>query len=417
MPLIHLPDPSAPLPSEITPPEVYRDRRRFMQAGLALATLPWLAESAQAGLAVQKSPLSTDEPLNKLSDITRYNNFYEFGVDKADPAVNAGSLRTSPWTVRVEGAVQSPRTFDLDALMKLAPMEERVYRLRCVEGWSMVIPWIGFPLAALLKRVQPTAAGKFVEFVTLHDPKQMPGQRQPVLEVSEIIGQLWQANRALGADPKGDRIISNVVMMGMGEPLANFENTVTALRLMLDDNAYGLSRRRVTVSTSGLVPAMDRLGEECPVALAVSLHAPNDRLRDELVPINCKYPLRDLMSACQRYLEKAPRDFVTFEYVMLDGVNDSDTQAYELLELTRKVSCKFNLIPFNPFPGSPYQRSQAVRIKRFAEILIGAGVVTTTRKTRGDDIDAACGQLAGQVQDKTQRSARRTVEFHKVDVR
>ncbi len=237
------------------------------------------------------------------------------------------------------------------------------------------------------------------------------------LTVSEIIGQLWQANRALGADPKGDRIISNVVMMGMGEPLANFENTVTALRLMLDDNAYGLSRRRVTVSTSGLVPAMDRLGEECPVALAVSLHAPNDRLRDELVPINCKYPLRDLMSACQRYLEKAPRDFVTFEYVMLDGVNDSDTQAYELLELTRKVSCKFNLIPFNPFPGSPYQRSPAVRIKRFAEILIGAGVVTTTRKTRGDDIDAACGQLAGQVQDKTQRSARRTVEFHKVDVR
>ena len=237
------------------------------------------------------------------------------------------------------------------------------------------------------------------------------------LTVSEIIGQLWQANRALGADPKGDRIISNVVMMGMGEPLANFENTVTALRLMLDDNAYGLSRRRVTVSTSGLVPAMDRLGEECPVALAVSLHAPNDLLRDELVPINCKYPLRDLMSACQRYLEKAPRDFVTFEYVMLDGVNDSDAQAYELLELTRKVSCKFNLIPFNPFPGSPYQRSPAVRIKRFAEILIGAGVVTTTRKTRGDDIDAACGQLAGQVQDKTQRTLRRTVEFHEAGVR
>ena len=237
------------------------------------------------------------------------------------------------------------------------------------------------------------------------------------LTVSEIIGQLWQANRALGADPKGGRIISNVVMMGMGEPLANFENTVTALRLMLDDNAYGLSRRRVTVSTSGLVPAMDRLGEECPVALAVSLHAPNDLLRDELVPINCKYPLRDLMSACQRYLEKAPRDFVTFEYVMLDGVNDSDAQAYELLELTRKVSCKFNLIPFNPFPGSPYQRSPAVRIKRFAEILIGAGVVTTTRKTRGDDIDAACGQLAGQVQDKTQRTLRRTVEFHEAGVR
>ena len=237
------------------------------------------------------------------------------------------------------------------------------------------------------------------------------------LTVAEIIGQLWQANHALGADPKGDRIISNVVMMGMGEPLANFENTVTALRLMLDDNAYGLSRRRVTVSTSGLVPAMDRLGDECPVALAVSLHAPNDKLRDELVPINCKYPLRELMPACQRYLEKAPRDFVTFEYVMLDGVNDSDTQAYELLELTRKVSCKFNLIPFNPFPGSQYLCSPAPRIRRFAEILIDGGVVTTTRKTRGDDIDAACGQLAGQVLDKTQRTARRKIKIYEIGTR
>ncbi|MBP7526196.1 MAG: 23S rRNA (adenine(2503)-C(2))-methyltransferase RlmN, partial [Propionivibrio sp.] len=206
------------------------------------------------------------------------------------------------------------------------------------------------------------------------------------LSVAEIIGQLWQANRALGADPKGERIISNVVLMGMGEPLANFENTVTALRLMLDDNAYGLSRRRVTVSTSGLVPVMDRLGDECAVALAVSLHAPNDRLRDELVPINQKYPLRELMYACQRYLKRAPRDFVTFEYVMLEDVNDSDVHAHELLELTREVPCKFNLIPFNPFPGSPYRRSSAARIRRFAEILMGAGVVTTTRKTRGDDI-------------------------------
>ena len=237
------------------------------------------------------------------------------------------------------------------------------------------------------------------------------------LTVAEIIGQLWQANRVLGADPKAERIISNVVLMGMGEPLANFENTVTALRLMLDDNAYGLSRRRVTVSTSGLVPVMDRLGDECPVALAVSLHAPNDALRDELVPINRKYPLSELMAACSRYLEKAPRDFVTFEYVMLDGVNDSDTQAYELLELTRKVSCKFNLIPFNPFPGSPYRRSPAPRIRRFAEILMAAGVVTTTRKTRGDDIDAACGQLAGQVQDKTQRAKRRIIDLHEVRVR
>ncbi|MBW7900293.1 MAG: 23S rRNA (adenine(2503)-C(2))-methyltransferase RlmN [Rhodocyclaceae bacterium] len=232
------------------------------------------------------------------------------------------------------------------------------------------------------------------------------------LTVAEIIGQLWQANRALGFDPKGDRIISNVVLMGMGEPLANFENTVTALRLMLDDNAYGLSRRRVTVSTSGLVPAMDRLRDECPVALAVSLHAPTDALRDELVPINRKYPLADLMAACRRYLEKAPRDFVTFEYVMLDGVNDSDAHARQLLALTRDVPCKFNLIPFNPFPGSPYLRSKPERIRRFAGILIDAGVVTTTRKTRGDDIDAACGQLAGQVRDKTRRSGRRIIELH-----
>ena len=237
------------------------------------------------------------------------------------------------------------------------------------------------------------------------------------LSVGEIIGQLWQANRALGADPTGDRIISNVVLMGMGEPLANFENTVKALRLMLDDNAYGLSRRRVTVSTSGLVPVMDRLSDECPVALAVSLHAPNDKLRDELVPINRKYPLRELMAACNRYLQKAPRDFVTFEYVMLAGVNDSDAQARELLALTRSVSCKFNLIPFNPFPGSPYLRSAAPRIKSFAQILMDAGVVTTTRKTRGDDIDAACGQLAGQVLDKTRRSERaagRIIEVHEV---
>ena len=230
------------------------------------------------------------------------------------------------------------------------------------------------------------------------------------LTVAEIIGQLWLANRALGADPKGDRIISNVVLMGMGEPLANFENTVTALRLMLDDNAYGLSRRRVTVSTSGLVPVMARLGDECPVALAVSLHAPNDALRDELVPINQKYPLSELMAACRRYLEKAPRDFVTFEYVMLDGVNDSDAHARQLLALTRDVPCKFNLIPFNPFPGSPYLRSKADRIRRFAGILMDAGVVTTTRKTRGDDIDAACGQLAGQVLDKTRRTERRIIE-------
>ena len=231
------------------------------------------------------------------------------------------------------------------------------------------------------------------------------------LTVAEIIGQLWQANRALGADPKGDRIISNVVLMGMGEPLANFENTVKALRLMLDDNAYGLSRRRVTVSTSGLVPAMDRLRDDLPVALAVSLHAPNDALRDEIVPINKKYPLRELMAACVRYMEKAPRDFVTFEYVMLDGINDTVEHARQLAGLVRDVPCKFNLIPFNPFPNSGYRRSSNDNIRRFRELLQQAGYVVTTRKTRGDDIDAACGQLAGQVEDKTKRQSRRIIEI------
>jgi 23S rRNA (adenine2503-C2)-methyltransferase len=226
------------------------------------------------------------------------------------------------------------------------------------------------------------------------------------LSVSEIIGQLWLANKALGRDPKGERIISNVVMMGMGEPLTNFDNVVTALNIMLDDHAYGLSRRRVTVSTSGIVPAMDRLREACPVALAVSLHAPNDALRDEIVPINQKYPLRELMAACQRYLESAPRDFITFEYVMLDGVNDTPAHARELIALTRDVPCKFNLIPFNPFPGSGYERSKPEAIRRFREVLVEVGYVVTTRKTRGDDIDAACGQLAGRVQDKTKRTER-----------
>ena len=234
------------------------------------------------------------------------------------------------------------------------------------------------------------------------------------LTVAEIIGQLWQANRLLGDASTDERIISNVVLMGMGEPLANFENTVTALRLMLDDNAYGLSRRRVTVSTSGLVPAMDRLREECPVALAVSLHAPDDALRDELVPINRKYPLHELMAACRRYLEKAPRDFVTFEYVMLDGVNDSEVHARRLTDLVRNVPCKFNLIPFNPFPGSPFRRSTSPRIRRFAEVLMGEGIVTTTRKTRGEDIDAACGQLAGQINDKTRRNGRPVISIQEV---
>ena len=235
------------------------------------------------------------------------------------------------------------------------------------------------------------------------------------LTAAEIIGQLWWARHELLKDidsarlSAGDkiadtRVISNVVMMGMGEPLLNYDPVVTAVRLMLDDNAYGLSRRRVTVSTSGVVPMMDRLSQDCPVALAVSLHAPNDALRDQLVPLNKKYPLAELLAACERYLEFAPRDFITFEYVMLDGVNDSDQHARELIELVRRVHCKLNLIPFNPFPGSGLKRSAATRIKTFAQILSDAGIVTTVRRTRGDDIDAACGQLAGEVQDRTRLS-------------
>jgi 23S rRNA (adenine2503-C2)-methyltransferase len=227
------------------------------------------------------------------------------------------------------------------------------------------------------------------------------------LSVGEIIGQLWMAefelrkSKGIEPGPKGERQITNVVMMGMGEPLLNFEPTVTALRLMLDDNAYGLSRRRVTLSTSGVVPMIDRLSQECPVALAVSLHASNDALRDSLIPLNKKHPLSELMAACKRYLEFAPRDFVTFEYCMLDGVNDADQHARELVQLVKNVPCKFNLIPFNPFPESGLKRSANPRIKAFAQVLMDAGLVTTIRKTRGDDIDAACGQLAGEVQDRT----------------
>jgi 23S rRNA (adenine2503-C2)-methyltransferase len=245
------------------------------------------------------------------------------------------------------------------------------------------------------------------------------------LTVGEIIGQLWMAEfelrktKGIEPGPKGERQITNVVMMGMGEPLLNFEPTVTALKLMLDDNAYGLSRRRVTLSTSGVVPMIDRLAQECPVALAVSLHASNDRLRDGLVPLNRKYPLNELMLACKRYLDYAPRDFVTFEYCMLDGVNDTDAHARELVSLVQDaataVPCKFNLIPFNPFPESGLTRSSNARIKAFAQILTDAGIVTTIRKTRGDDIDAACGQLAGEVQDRTrvQERMQKMAEYQK----
>ncbi len=233
------------------------------------------------------------------------------------------------------------------------------------------------------------------------------------LSTGEIVFQLWFAEHRLRARlglPVGKRAVDNVVMMGMGEPLQNYDALLPALRTMLDDHGYGLSRRRVTVSTSGVVPMIERLQRDCPVALAVSLHAPDDALRDNLVPLNRKYPIAELLAACRQYLQAAPRDFITLEYCMLDGVNDSPAQAQALVELVRGgrsagretgLSCKVNLIPFNPFPASGLRRSSADRVQAFASVLLGAGIVTTVRKTRGDDIDAACGQLAGEVQDRT----------------
>lgn len=227
------------------------------------------------------------------------------------------------------------------------------------------------------------------------------------LSTGEIIAQLRYAEHRLRG-PDGERVIDNVVMMGMGEPLQNYAAVVPALRVMLDDHGYGLSRRRVTVSTSGMVAMIDRLREDCPVALAVSLHAPNDALRDALVPINRKDGIEALLDACLRYVEAAPRDFITFEYCMLDGVNDAPEQALELVHLVRRrrVPCKFNLIPFNPFPESGLKRSPRERVTAFAKVLQDAGIVTTIRKVRGDDIDAACGQLAGEVQDRTRARER-----------
>ena len=231
------------------------------------------------------------------------------------------------------------------------------------------------------------------------------------LSTGEIVAQLWQAEHQLRArlhKAPGERVISNVVMMGMGEPLQNYAALLPALRVMLDDHGYGLSRRRVTVSTSGVVPMIERLQNDCPVALAVSLHAPDDALRDQLVPLNRKYPLDELLGACRSYLTTAPRDFITFEYCMLDGVNDSIAQADALVRRVQRsgVSCKFNLIPFNPFPASGLHCSPRERVLAFAKRLQDAGLVTTVRKTRGDDIDAACGQLAGEVQDRTRANER-----------
>lgn len=227
------------------------------------------------------------------------------------------------------------------------------------------------------------------------------------LSVAEIIGQVWIANKAMQCMPRNNRVISNVVLMGMGEPLLNFDNVVKAMSLMMDDHAYGLSKRRVTLSTSGVIPALDRLKEVSDVSLAVSLHAPTDELRDKLVPINKKYPIKDLMAACKRYISGDTRRKITIEYVMLDGVNDSPQHARQLVNLLQGVPSKVNLIPFNPFPDTMYQCSNQERIDKFRDILVKAGLITVTRKTRGDDIDAACGQLAGKVLDRTKRGTRR----------
>ena len=226
------------------------------------------------------------------------------------------------------------------------------------------------------------------------------------LTTAEIIGQVVIANRSLKCIPRNERVISNIVFMGMGEPLLNFKNVVRSMNIMLEDNAYGLSKRRVTISTSGVVPALERLKELTDVSLAVSLHASNDELRDELVPINKKYPIKELLAACNKYIEGETKRKVTIEYVMLDGVNDQPQHARELIKLLKNLPCKINLIPFNPFPNSGYETSPDAVIDRFRNILVKGGVMTTTRKTRGDDIDAACGQLAGKVIDKTKRSLR-----------
>jgi len=229
------------------------------------------------------------------------------------------------------------------------------------------------------------------------------------LSVAEIIGQVFIARQRLEqellqAGAKKERIISNIVLMGMGEPLLNLDNVVAAMRIMLDDNGYGLSKRRVTLSTSGVTPALDRLGEMIDVSLAVSLHAPDNLLRNQLVPLNRKYPIEDLMAACKRFLaRKAQRDRITFEYVMLDGINDSPAHAQQLVKTLQDVPSKVNLIPFNAFKGTQYKRSSQRVIDRFRDILYAKGVNTITRKTRGDDIDAACGQLAGKIQDKSRR--------------
>ena len=237
------------------------------------------------------------------------------------------------------------------------------------------------------------------------------------LTSAEVIGQLWVASQILIAEDTAFSRITNVVMMGMGEPLLNFDNVVTAMKIMLDDYAYGLSKRRVTLSTSGVVPALDRLRDVCPVSLAVSLHAPNDELRNQLVPLNKKYPITELIAACKNYIAEDARRRVTIEYVMIDGINDSNAQARELVKCLKGLRAKINLIPFNLFSGSQYKRSPQSRIDAFRNVLMEAGIITVTRKIRGDDIDAACGQLAGRINDRTRRSTRTQIESRLVVAR
>jgi len=227
------------------------------------------------------------------------------------------------------------------------------------------------------------------------------------LTAAEIVAQVWHAKHALQPEPGKSRVVTNVVLMGMGEPLLNLDNVVDAMRIVLDDLGYGLGRRRVTLSTSGVVPALDRLRDRLHVSLAVSLHAPDDALRDQLVPLNRKHPIDELLAACRRYLDaQTSKQRVTFEYVLLDGVNDSDAHARALARLLQGIPSKINLIPFNPFPGTRYRRSPDERVDRFRDILWRAGYTTVTRRTRGDEIDAACGQLVGQVKDRSRRQQR-----------
>jgi 23S rRNA (adenine2503-C2)-methyltransferase len=228
------------------------------------------------------------------------------------------------------------------------------------------------------------------------------------LSVHEIIGQIWVANKAMGRDPKGQRIITNIVFMGMGEPLLNFDNLMKSISLLLDDFAYGLSKRRVTISTSGVAPAIRRLRDFTDVYLALSLHAPNDKLREALVPLNKKYPLKEVLDACVQYVRTHAHKRLTVEYVMIDGVNDKPEHANELVKLLRNLPVKINLIPFNPFPGSDFKRSTPQALEVFGDILMSNNLTTTTRKTRGDDIDAACGQLVGRVKDKSKRTQQQT---------